>query len=156
MSFFPILENKALPDLIRIFDMNPADQGIAPNETELFFQELAVRIAKCGKMGAEFLLESRLHTDMQRLQGILTAFSFIDKDSNKELLPRIKTELATYLTSPSPNLVAKAVDGVNALGFLDMTNSIRPLLHHESPYVVGSALRYFAAAFSSGGKITLG
>ena len=118
MSFFPILENKALPDLIRIFARIPRIRDCA-NEDELFFQELASRIAKYGKVGAEFLLESLSHTDMQKLQGVLTAFSFVDKDAIKELLPRIRAELAAYLTSPSPSLVARAVDGINALGFLD-------------------------------------
>ena len=115
MSFFPVLEKKALLELIAMFAAHPGDHGIAPEETELFFDELAIQIAETGKNGATFLLNSLPQADGQRVQGILAGLAFVDKDSCKELLPQIKSTLAFYLAGANADLVAEAVESANKL-----------------------------------------
>ena len=51
MSYFPILDAKALPELIGMFAAHPEDLGIEADEADLFLEELAIGIAKSGKEG---------------------------------------------------------------------------------------------------------
>lgn len=153
MSFFPILEAKPLPELVSLFTADPA--ATAPDETDLFLQELAIRIAQSGNEGVEFLLESFVKADRQRRKAILSSFGFVDRNSNKELLDRIRLEVLRSLSSSDSDLIAAGVDSANGLGFLDLAESIQPLLNHESAFVVGSVLRFLSAHFPSEAKHVL-
>lgn len=149
MSFFPILETKPCPEAIALFLSDPLSHGVEPDETGFFLDDVAVRIAKCGNDGVAFLLDSLAQVDEERARAILLGLAFIDKGAARQFLPRIKSVLASFLASTNPLLVAQAVDSIGALGFTEMLASITPLLHHQSPYVVGSALRFLSKHFPS-------
>ena len=98
------------------------------------------------------MLNSLANADGQQQKAILGAFAFADRMSTGELLPRIKSALESYFSGPDPELTAAAVDSANGLAFVDLVDSIRGLLGHESPYVVGSVLRFLSAHFPSDAK----
>ncbi len=147
MSLFPMLDAKPLPELIALFLSDPLAHGVEPDEAELFFQETAVRIAKCGYDGAVFLLDNLQRADTERVRALLLALSFIDKDTVNQLADRIKCVLASYLSSSNPYLVAESVDSINHLGLAEMADAIIPLLKHESPYIVASVHRFLSSHF---------
>ncbi len=149
MSFFPTLDARALPDLIALFQSDPLAHGVEPDEAGLFLDEVAVAIAKRGVDGAVFLLDYLVRADTQRAGAILLGLAFVDQDSGRRYLPRIRSVLASFLACSTPSLVAEAVGSSSALGFADMADSITPLLNHESPYVVGSVLRFLSRHFPS-------
>jgi hypothetical protein len=145
MSFFPQLDGKALPDLATLFQSAPGAGGVDPGESDLFLQEVAVRIAGAGGQGAAFLLDALKDAEPERVRAIVVSLGFVQTESAEQA----KSALLPFLASPDPGLIAKAVDALNQLACADLKEAVAPLLNHGSPYVVGSALRFYGRHYPS-------
>lgn len=117
---------------------------VDPSEKDLWFQEVAVRIARAGSEGVSFLLGSIPNLDRIRLRAVLLALSFIPKAVAEARLEELKGVLVRFLAANDPELILEAIESLNHLGAVDVTREVLPLLAHPSPYVVGSALRYLS------------
>ena len=123
------------------------DDGKDPmheDEREPKLQELAIKIARTGARGVDFLVSCISQADELRLRAILLAFSFVAKKLSSRKRASICELASKLLHDNRPLVVAEAVDTMSSLGCQAASDSILPLLKHSSPYVVGSALRYFA------------
>jgi HEAT repeat protein len=143
MAMFPQLRQYDLAALQRSFTTN----GMAPegaDEQELWLQEIAVQIAKSGPKGMDFLLSCAADADELRLRALLLALSLM----KSKLSGRKQTtvcELARKLLSDRRAMVvAEAVDTLAKLACRQATEAVFALFNHPSPFVVGSALRFFA------------
>jgi HEAT repeat protein len=114
------------------------------DERDLWLQEVAVQIARTGTGGVKFLLAFVPYADASQLRAILVALSL----SGKKLLASQRAEVCDLgrrlLKDRRALVVAEAVDTLNHLECREAEKAVAPLLQHASPYVVGSALRFFA------------
>jgi hypothetical protein len=151
MPLFPELEGMPLPGLMQslVPDQSRLDD---PAESELWLQEVAVRIAKTGQEGLTFLIHSIPGADKCRVRAILLAFAFLPAAVAKNNLGELKEILTSFLGSDEPLIVAQAIDGLKSLGFTDVLADILSLRTHPSPYVVGSDLRYLARHYPEKAK----
>lgn len=151
MALFPELEGLTCPDLFVLFS-SQSPCGIDPEERELWLEEIAVRIAKSGTEGFSFLLQNIPGADPSRLRAILLSFSFLPEEIARERMAELKKILLTCLGSEDPILLAQAVDGLNSLGVSNALERVLALLNHQSPYVVGSVLRYLSQHYPERAK----
>jgi HEAT repeat protein len=114
------------------------------NEQELWLQEAAVTIAKAGAWGVDFLLAFVPYADESRLRAILLALSMAAKKLSALQRANLVEVARRLLDDKRALVVAEAVDTLSHLGCREATKSVTPLLQHPSPYVVGSALRFFS------------
>jgi hypothetical protein len=142
MSLFPELRQHGAKELPGLF-LGDRALEMPEEEGELWLQEVAIAIAKTGAKGVDFLLSCVPVVDESRLRAILLAMSFVQKLSARKRAAIC--ELArTLLKDKRARIVAEAVDTLSKLAGPKAAESVSPLLHHPSPYVVGSALRFFA------------
>jgi HEAT repeat protein len=130
-----------------LFQADPRRHHIAAEEAGLFLQETAVQIARHGREGAAFLLDQVRQVEADRLRAILLSFAFVGEETLRPVLDRVRTALVAALASADAGVVAQAVDTANQLGLLDLADAIKPLAEHESPFVVGSVLRFLSEHF---------
>jgi hypothetical protein len=140
MAFFPELTGQSLQRLEELFVAEGPNNA---EDKELWFQEVAVLIAQRGNDGLSFLLRAIPEADPCQLRAILLAFSFLDPGVAKERIAELQGTLLGFLASENPSLVAQAIDALADLD-VDVANEVRSLLAHQSPYVVGSVLRYLS------------
>jgi hypothetical protein len=151
MSLFPELEDMPLHRLQEHFAADTFYNGDLA-ERELWLQEIAVRIAKSGAEGLSFLIRSIHNADHARLRAILLSFSFVPPPVARERRGELTDLLLAFLASEDPMLVAEAIEALNCLDVADLEQNIVPFLTHQSPYVVGSALRYFSRHYPQRAK----
>src|SRR5256885_2147056 len=112
---------------------------VPEDDLENWLQEIAVQIAGTGSWGLEFLLAFAPFADESRLRAILLGLSSVEK----RLTPRQRIQVCELarklLTYKQELVVAEAVDTLACLGCREATRVVSRLLHHSSPYVIGSA-----------------
>jgi HEAT repeat protein len=137
MSFYPELDQLNLEALAARFKM-PDPEG---EEYEAaYYSELASLIAKQGELGIAFLAEQLDKEDnTARMRAILSALT--EPGLEKPLGP---ARLVPFLADSRPEIVAATVDGLRRQRKADLTDRILNLLHHPSPYVRGSVLRFMS------------
>lgn len=107
-----------------------------------YYSELAIDIAKQGEAGIDVLLRFFPKANDAQLRAILFALPIYDTD--RERLHRL---LAQFLDDARPLIAAEAIDGLRYIGAGDVIDQVMDLLHHSSPYVRGSALRYMSRLY---------
>jgi len=130
-------------ELFTIF-MGSGEPEVPENEREDQLQENAIRIAKTGAGGTDFLLAFAPYADEARLRAILLAMVFVAKKLSAHKRASVCELAQRLLSDKRPMVVAEAVDTLWHLGCREATKSVSKLLDHRSPFVVGSALRFFA------------
>jgi hypothetical protein len=143
MSVFPELQQHT-PKQLRRFFMGDGGPHVPEEEQELWLQEVAIQIAKTGAKGIDFLLSCVPDADELRLRAILLAMSLVEKKMSARKRANICGVARTLLNDQRAMIVAEAVDTLSHLGCPETAEYVSPLLQHHSPYVVGSALRFFA------------
>jgi hypothetical protein len=143
MSMFPELRGRGPKELSSLF-LSGRGSEVPEDEQELWLQEVAVRIARAGAKGVDLLLSWAPGADESRLRAILLAMSFVAKKLSSHKRARICELARALLDDGRAMVVAEAVDTLSSLGCPAAAESVSPLLGHPSPYVVGSALRFFA------------
>jgi HEAT repeat protein len=129
--------------LLSLFLGDGAPEAVE-GEQELWLQEAAVRIAKAGAWGVDFLLAFVPYADESRLRAILLALSMVAKKLSALQRANLVEVAQRLLDDKRALVVTEAVDTLSHLGCREATKSVTPLLQHPSPYVVGSALRFFS------------
>jgi HEAT repeat protein len=120
-------------------------QAAAPaDQQELRLQELAIQIASTGAAGVRFLLSCATNTDEVRLRAILLAITFVARQLSLNQRARVCELACRLLKDARAMVVAEAVDTLSSLACREASRSVGRLLKHPSPYVVGSALRFFS------------
>jgi HEAT repeat protein len=143
MSAFPRLNKYEPTELLSLF-MGHGALEEPEDEQELWMQEAAIRIARAGTWGVNFLLAFIPYADEARLRAILLALTFVGKKLSALKRAAVCELARKLLTDERPLVVAEAVDTLARFGCLEATKSVTALLRHQSPYVVGSGLRFFA------------
>lgn len=142
MPMFPEIrkyDTGALEDFFR-----GARQPDAPeNERQFWLEEAAERIAGSGAKGVDFLLACAPGADEARLRAALLALSLVAKRLSPRKRARVCELAQSFLDDGRASVVAEAVDALRHLA-CPSAELVAPLLRHASPYVVGSALRFFA------------
>ncbi|HYT93731.1 MAG TPA: HEAT repeat domain-containing protein [Gemmataceae bacterium] len=145
MAFFPELVGLPLETLTQAFDSPPSPADAAPAEDPfLWFSEVALAIAQDGEAGVNWLLHHLPEDDEDRLRAVLFALSSVEGDLRDQRRSQLEQFLLAVLADQRPLIVAAAVDGLTALDCADALDRVLPLLAHDSPYVVGSVLRFLA------------
>jgi hypothetical protein len=136
VSFYPELDQLNLEALAARFKM-PPPEGEA--YAAAYYSEVASLIAKQGERGIAFLEEQLDKEDTARMRAILFALT------KPGLEKPLGTErLVSYLADARPEIVAATVDGLRRQRKADHTGRVLSLLHHPSPYVRGSVLRFMS------------
>jgi HEAT repeat protein len=145
MAFFDDVETRSIPELMRAFDASGHPPDIVPVEDRaLWYQEAARRIAQSGTAGLDFLLDHAVARDDDVVGGVLLGLSFAGKEAVARRRAHVREVLLNHLADTNPLLVSQAIDSLNSLGFTETAEQILPLLRDDSPYVVGSVLRYIS------------
>jgi hypothetical protein len=153
MAFFPELQERTLQELLADFDSDPSrTHGVPEDEHLLWFMEVARLLAESGELGVNLLIERIPAAEGERLRAILFGLSFANRELLERLLPRIRPVLLSYLGDQRPMLVTEAIGSLSCLGCAEDVDRILPLLHHDSPYVVGSALRFLSRHYPERAK----
>lgn len=143
MAFFPELEMQSTDELIAGFlSDGPLPDGVSEDERILWFEECARAIAASGEQGLDFLIQCIAHADEFRLDAILSSVWFVAPELLEKRREEIRTILFSFLHNADERLVAQAVDSLSLLGDKEDEPRVLPLLRHDSPYVVGSVLRF--------------
>jgi HEAT repeat protein len=143
MGFFPQLDGRTVAELQTSFTADPSLVPGVPEEEKLFwFEEVARKLAEGGEEGLDFLLRHLWAADEVRLRAILLALAFAPKGLAEKRREQVRAELLAFIRDPRPLVAAEAIDSLSTLDDQEVEQQIVPLLHHESPYVVGSVLRY--------------
>lgn len=143
MSLFPQLDRRDPKELRRLF-LGESAVEVPDDEQGLWLEEVAVRIAQTGPKGVEFLLPFIANADELRVRAILLALSLGERKLSSRKRASLCELAQRLLNDNRAMVVAEAVDTLSKLACPVASESINALLHHPSPYVVGSALRYFA------------
>lgn len=151
MPIYPEIEGLSLQDLQRLFLSNGLSRK-DPTEKDLWLQELALMIAKCGSEGIAFLIQHIQASDEQRVRAIIFALSFLPESVASTTSRQVRNILITHLSSRNPWIVAEAIDSLRHLGHKDAVAEVRLLLEDESPYVVGSVIRFIASFYPEQAK----
>jgi len=142
MAAFPELRRYGRKELPRLF-MDGFPPEVPEDVRELWLNEVAVRIAKSGAGGIDFLLSCVPVADEARLRAVLIAASLVANKLSSRKRNAICELAQTLLKDERPTVVAEAVDTLAKL-LCATVPLIFPLLSHPSPYVKSSALRFFA------------
>jgi HEAT repeat protein len=140
---FPELRRHSPKELPRFF-MDGHEPEVSEDERDHWLQEVAIQITKTGARGIDFLLSCVPVADETRLRAILLALSMVVKRLSAQKRRTICALALALLDDERPVIVAEAVDTLRSLGCVAAETAVNPLLKHPSPYVVGSALRFFA------------
>lgn len=143
MSMFPQLDQQDSKELRNLFLGDSAVEA-PEDEQELWLQEVALLIAQTGPKGVEFLLSRVPGADEPRLLAIFLALTLVEKNLSSHQRTTLCDLARRFLTDDRALVVAEAVDTLSRLQCSAVTESVSSLLTHPSPYVVGSALRFFA------------
>jgi hypothetical protein len=154
MSLFPDLDLIPLHNLMDLFSSDYPYQ-LDPEEREIWLQEVAVKIAKAGSEGVSFLIRNMPCPDRSKQRAILLAFSFIPEAVVKERSRELSELLVAFLGEEDPVLVAEAIDSLKVLGYPLSFPDILPFVNHQSPFVIGSALRYLSRFYPHKAKLLL-
>jgi HEAT repeat protein len=144
MGVFPQLEApRSLETLLEHFDHDPGFvPGVREAEGELWYSEVALKVAEHGEAGLDHLLAYVSSADEVRLGAILLAFGFLPPGLSSKRLREVREVLLTFLHDARPLLVMQAIDSLNQLGHGQDTGRVLALLKHKSPYVHGAILRF--------------
>jgi HEAT repeat protein len=135
MSIYPELDGLDINELIEKWN----SQSIIPEESELYYQEIAYLIREQGDVGnqflANFLLDKRNLEDENRIQAALR-FPPLSKDKD------INDFLLQCLSDQRPQIIFLAIDALCYIQDLSVLERILSFRGHSDPHVRGSVLRY--------------
>jgi HEAT repeat protein len=129
------LQELSLNELMALFDSAEADDRYA----FATYSEIADLLAKSGEQGVTLLRLRLPRANEAQIRAILFALSDPDLDAGLR-----SDEILQFLSDSRPLIVAEAVDGLRRRGAVDAGGLVIKLLHDKSPYVRGSAQRFFA------------
>src|SRR5262245_24576138 len=145
MAVFPELERQTRSKLMTAFAVNFTNGMKVPrDERQLFFDEAAIVIAAGGSKGVDFLLDQAASAKSEKLHAILVGLSFAPTGAVTKRRRLLREFLIAHVRDPRPLIAAEAIQTLGCLGFRAIAKDLYPLLHHESPYVVGSVLRFLS------------
>ena len=142
MAMFPEIrkyDTEALEDFFR----GARKPEVSEDERQIWLEEAAERIARSGAKGVDFLLAFAPDADETRVRAALLALSLVAKRLSPRKRARVCELAQSFLEDRRAMVVAEAVDALRHFA-CPSAELIAPLLRHPSPYVVGSALRFFA------------
>jgi HEAT repeat protein len=142
-SLFPEVRRLSLKELESFFQ-GTRTPHVPEDEQELWLQEVAIRIARTGAKGVDFLLSFLPRADQRRLRAALIALSFVQRTLSARKRMKICRLVMALLHDRRAMIVAEAVDTLSHLGCPAAEEEVYSLLQHGSPYVVGSALRFLS------------
>lgn len=149
--FFPELAERTIEELIHAFETDPClTLGLPEGDRPQAYGEVAIKIAQTGERWLDWLIHEipkrndlRLHAVL-RLRAILLSFSFVEETVREQRRPQLRDICLSFAHDERPLIAADAIDSLCSLGDCNGEGEISLLLHHESPYVVGSALRFLS------------
>jgi HEAT repeat protein len=140
MSIYSGLENFDINKLIEKWNSLP----IIPEESELYYQEIAFLIREKGDTGNQFitnfLLDKRNLDDLDRIQAVLR---FPPLSKNKS----VSEFLIQCLEDHRPKIISLSIDALSCIQNSSAFERILPFKSHENPYVRGSVLRYLSKLY---------
>jgi HEAT repeat protein len=142
MSLYDELDNLSLEQLRARF------HGRAPHDEEdLYFSEVAHKIAVFGEPGIQVLLNQLSSPDPTRRWAALAALATSAREH-----PDLSAVFRTHLRDDEPAMVAEAIDGLGLAGDREAEDAVLALRAHPSPYVRASVLRYLRRLFPERAK----
>jgi hypothetical protein len=138
------LARRYKPTVLLSLFLGDGPPEVAEDEKELWLQEAAVNIARAGAWGINFLLAFVPYADELRLRAVLLGLSLVSAKLSARQRTAVEGTARQLLDDPRAMVVAEAVDTLSSLRCREATTLVTPMLQHTSPYVVGSALRFFA------------
>jgi HEAT repeat protein len=147
MPFFPELSRLHAKELMRCFLDRGCEKEVSLDEWEEWLAEVAIHLAQSGPAGVRFLLAHIPDVDEKRLRAILVGLPFARQKLSARLRAEICKQARNLLGDGRPLIVAEAVDALWLLDCPGAKADVLRLLHHSSPYVAGSVLRFLARLF---------
>jgi hypothetical protein len=146
MAFFSELDRPmTLSRLVQLFESKDLPESIDPEESPLWYEEVAVKIIEeHGGQGLDYLLSSMPKWDEQRLRGVLLSFCFLPADTLNLKRAMLVDLLLSYLHDSRPQIIANAI---RTLRHLDCQDALVPVLrfvNHSSPFIQGAALSFLS------------
>lgn len=117
----------SLPELVSLFSCDIEDD-------DDFYFRVAQNISLTDY---NYLLEHLHEYNGSRLKGAVFGIGESPKKDEKQ-----KSVLLSLLSHSEPLIIAEAIDSLRHSGYNELWARIEALLRHESPYVIGAALRY--------------
>jgi HEAT repeat protein len=136
-----------LDALIQQFNAAPNRLSIENNERDAPMQEYACQIAESGPRGVRFLLKQLEGAHELRIRAILIALKVNVANQSPNMRKRVCEAARGLISDKRPMVVADAVDLLRSCSFRSVKSQVIKLLTHDSPFVVGSVLRYLSGLF---------
>jgi HEAT repeat protein len=143
MSVFPEVRRLSR-DQLESFFRGARAPDVPQDEQELWLQEVAIQLAKTGAKGVDFLVSFLGGADEPKVRAALIALPFAERTLSAHKRTRIYQLVKELLHDQRAMIVAEAVDTLSHLGCTAAEEEVHALVQHDSPYVVGSALRFLA------------
>ncbi len=138
MAWFPEIRHIDPEELKEIFQ-GARKPDVPEGERAFWLEEAALRIARTGAKGVDFLLTSVPGAEAARVRAALLALSFVEKGLSARKRARICELAQTLLGDERAAVVAEAIDALTRFACPSTVDLVSPFLKHASPYVVGSA-----------------
>jgi hypothetical protein len=148
MTLYQELDGLSLDELIQRLGGPPPD----PEESNIYYEELAVRIQRFGEPGLRFLLDERaaVEQDEERLHALLLGLTFEQRDD-----AAVREILLRYLDDARPRIMMDAIDSLRYWRVSGAREHVSALAKHPSPYVGGGVVRYMAGLFANEARALL-
>jgi HEAT repeat protein len=138
MSIYPELDDLDIDILIEKWN----SQAIIPEESELYYQEIAYLIREKGDVGNQFitgfLLDTQNIDDEDRIQA---ALRFPPKNQN------VHEFLRQCLDDHRSKIISLAIDALSDIQDFSALERVLVFKNHEDPYVRGSVLRHLSKLY---------
>lgn len=146
MALFSELERSmALPRLVQLFESKDLPESVDPEESSLWYEEIAVKIIEeHGEQGLDYLLSSMPKWDERRLRGVLLSLCFLPVDTLNQKHAMLVDLLLSYLHDSRPLIIASAIRTLRHLDCHDALVPVLPFVNHSSPFVQGAALHFLS------------
>ena len=115
MPLFPEIRKCDAEELERFFQSGP-DPGVPEDEQAFWLDEAAIRIARSGARGVDFLLASVPGGDEARVRAALLGMSVVAKRLSARKRASICELAQALLTDERAMVVAEAVDALSGFG----------------------------------------
>jgi len=146
MAFFADLgKPMTLPKLAQLFESDTLPEDVDPEESLLWYGEVAVKIIEeHSERGLEYLLSSVPKCDERRLDGVLLALCFLPPDTLNRKRAILVDLLLSCLHDSRELIVAEAIRTLRYFDGQDILAHVLPFVNHPSPFVQGAALYFLS------------
>jgi HEAT repeat protein len=140
MNIHPELDSLDINALIKKWYSQP----IIPEESELYYQEIAYLIREKGdernQFLANFLLDRQNLDDEDRIQAALRFPPLSSYENINELLLQ-------YLSDHRPEIIFLAIEALSDIQDFSALERVLVFKNHQDPYVRGSVLRHLSKLY---------